>query len=79
MSDWHHHSCDSAGVAAVMDAIHTVQYLHLLPFVLGATMFFGFEVCAALLWGMLTLVPDFSLAGVLLNAEAYEDLRWMSA
>jgi hypothetical protein len=60
-----------------MDAIHTVQYLHLLPFVLGATMFFGFDVWAALLWGVLTLVPDFSLAGVL-SAEAYEDLRRMS-
>ena len=45
-----------SGIAAVIAAIHTLQYLHLLPFFLGPMMFFGFDLWAALLWGVLTLI-----------------------
>lgn len=45
-----------SGIAAVIAAIHTLQYLHLLPFFLGPMMFFGFDVWAALLWGVMTLI-----------------------
>jgi hypothetical protein len=45
-----------AGVAAVVAGIHTLQYLHLLPFYFGAVAFFGFDLFAALLWGLLTAI-----------------------
>lgn len=45
-----------SGIAAVLAAIHTLQYLHLLPFFLGPMMFFGFDLWAALLWGVLTVI-----------------------
>lgn len=45
-----------AGIAAVVSAIHTLQYLHLLPFFLGPLSFFGFDLWGAILWGALTLI-----------------------
>jgi len=45
-----------SGVAAVIAAIHTLQYLHLMPFFLGPMMFFGFDLWAALLWGVSTAI-----------------------
>ena len=45
-----------SGVAAVIAAIHTLQYLHLLPFILGPLMFFGFDLWGALLWGALAAI-----------------------
>jgi hypothetical protein len=43
-----------SGIAAVIAAIHTLQYLHLLPFFLGPLTFFGFDPLAALLWAATT-------------------------
>jgi hypothetical protein len=45
-----------AGVAAVVAAFHTLQYLHLLPFTLGPVAFWGFDLWGAILWGLTTLV-----------------------
>jgi hypothetical protein len=45
-----------AGVAAVVAAIHTLQFLHLFPFFLGSVAFFGFDLLAAVLWGVLTAI-----------------------
>jgi hypothetical protein len=45
-----------AGAAAVIAAIHTLQYLSILPFVLGPLRFFGFDLLAALLWACTTFV-----------------------
>src|SRR4051794_12633826 len=39
-------------VAAVIAAIHALQYLHILPFFLGPMAFFGFDLFAGLLWGL---------------------------
>jgi hypothetical protein len=45
-----------AGLATIFAAIHTLQYLHLLPFFLGGMAFFGFDLGGALLWGLMTLI-----------------------
>lgn len=45
-----------SGIAAVIAGIHTLQYLHLLPFFLGPMVFFGFDLWGALLWGMLAAI-----------------------
>ncbi len=45
-----------AGLAAIVAAIHTLQYLHLFPFFLGPMMFFGFDLLGALMWGLMTVV-----------------------
>jgi len=45
-----------AGIATVIAAIHTLQFLHLFPFFLGNMAFFGFDLWGALMWGLLTLV-----------------------
>jgi hypothetical protein len=45
-----------AGIATVIAAIHTLQYLHLFPFFLGPMAFFGFDLLGALLWGVTTLI-----------------------
>jgi hypothetical protein len=45
-----------AAVATIFAAIHTLQYLHLLPFFLGGMAFFGFDLVGALLWGLMTLI-----------------------
>jgi hypothetical protein len=45
-----------AGIATVISAIHTLQYLHLFPFFLGGMAFFGFDLWGALLWGLMTVV-----------------------
>jgi hypothetical protein len=45
-----------AAVATIFAAIHTLQYLHLLPFFLGGMAFFGFDLGGALLWGLMTLI-----------------------
>jgi hypothetical protein len=43
-------------IAAVLAAVSTLQYLHLVPFVLGPVSFFGFDPLGALLWGITTVV-----------------------
>jgi hypothetical protein len=45
-----------AGLATVVSAIHTLQYLHLFPFFLGPVTFFGFDLWGALLWGVMTAI-----------------------
>jgi hypothetical protein len=45
-----------AAVATIFSAIHTLQYLHLLPFFMGPMAFFGFDIWGALLWGLSTLI-----------------------
>jgi hypothetical protein len=45
-----------AGIAAVVAAIHTLQFLHLLPFFLGPVAFFSFDILAAVLRGVLTVI-----------------------
>ena len=45
-----------AAIATVLAAIHTLQYLHLLPFFLGGMAFFGFDLWGAILWGIMTLI-----------------------
>ncbi len=45
-----------AALATILAAIHTLQYLHLLPFFLGPMAFFGFDLWGALLWALMTLV-----------------------
>jgi hypothetical protein len=45
-----------AALATIFAAIHTLQYLHLLPFFLGGMAFFGFDLGGALLWGLMTLI-----------------------
>jgi hypothetical protein len=45
-----------SGIAMVIAAIHTLQYLHLFPFFLGSMAFFGFDLWGALLWGVLTAI-----------------------
>jgi hypothetical protein len=56
-------------VAAVIGAIHTLQYLHLLPFFLGPMTFFSFDLWGALMWGVLTLIYIW-VARMLWNVEA---------
>jgi hypothetical protein len=45
-----------AGVAGVIAAYHTLQYLHVLPFWLGPVGFYGFDLWGALMWAILTVV-----------------------
>ena len=45
-----------SAIAAIIGAIHTLQYLHLMPFFLGPMTFFGFDLWGAILWGVMTLI-----------------------
>jgi hypothetical protein len=45
-----------AGLAALLAAYHTLQYLGLLPFILGPLRFYGFDLFGALLWGVTAAV-----------------------
>jgi hypothetical protein len=45
-----------AGIAALIAAIHTLQFLHLFPFFLGNMAFFGFDLWGAILWGLMTVI-----------------------
>ncbi|MBV9576996.1 MAG: hypothetical protein JO057_00250 [Chloroflexi bacterium] len=45
-----------AGIATILAAIHTLQYLHILPFFIGSMAFFGFDLWGALLWALMTLI-----------------------
>jgi hypothetical protein len=45
-----------AGIATIIAAIHTLQYLHILPFFIGQMAFFGFDLWGALLWGLMTVI-----------------------
>jgi hypothetical protein len=45
-----------AGLAGVVSAYHTLQYLHVLPFWLGPISFYGFDLWGAILWGVLTVI-----------------------
>jgi hypothetical protein len=45
-----------AGIAGVVAAYHTLQYLHILPFWLGSVAFYGFDLGGALLWLILTVI-----------------------
>jgi hypothetical protein len=45
-----------AAVATIIAGIHTLQYLHLLPFMWGPVAFFQFDLLGALLWGVLTII-----------------------
>src|SRR5579871_6565986 len=58
-----------SAIAAIIGAIHTLQYLHLLPFFLGPMTFFSFDLWGALMWGVLTLIYIW-VARMLWNVEA---------
>jgi hypothetical protein len=45
-----------SAIAAILAAIHTLQYLHLFPFALGPMTFFGFDLWGAILWAITTFV-----------------------
>jgi hypothetical protein len=45
-----------SGIAAIISAIHTLQYLHLLPVFVGPMTFFTFDIWGALMWGVMTLI-----------------------
>jgi hypothetical protein len=45
-----------AGIAGVVAAEHTLQYLHIMPFWLGPIGFYGYDLWAALLWGITTVI-----------------------
>jgi len=45
-----------AGIAGVISAYHTLQFLHILPFWLGPVAFFGFDIWSAILWGISTVI-----------------------
>jgi hypothetical protein len=45
-----------SALATVLAGIHTLQYLHLLPFTLGPMAFFGFDLWGAILWAITTFV-----------------------
>lgn len=45
-----------AGLAGIIAAYHTLQYLHILPFWLGGIAFWGFDLWGALLWGLMTVL-----------------------
>jgi hypothetical protein len=45
-----------AGVAGVIAAYHTLQYLHIMPFWLGGMAFWGFDLWGAVLWGLTTFM-----------------------
>ena len=62
-----------AGVAMVIAGIHTLQYLHLLPFFLGNMAFFGFDLWGAILWGFMT----FLYAWILTQLWTVNPQGWM--
>jgi len=45
-----------AGIAGLVAAYHTFQYLHILPFFLGPIAFYGTDLLGALLWGITTII-----------------------
>jgi hypothetical protein len=45
-----------AGIAGVIAAWHTLQYLHVMPFTLGPVQFWGFDLWGAILWGISTIL-----------------------
>jgi len=45
-----------AGVSALAALWRTLQYLHILPFTLGPLQFYGFDLIAAVLWGVTTAI-----------------------
>jgi hypothetical protein len=45
-----------AGIAGLVAAYHTFQYLHILPFWMGPVAFYGFDLLGALLWAITTVV-----------------------
>jgi hypothetical protein len=45
-----------AALAGLAAAVHTLQYLHLVPFMIGPVAFFGFDPLGALLWGLTTAI-----------------------
>jgi hypothetical protein len=45
-----------AGIAAVLAAIHTLQFLGIFPFILGPVSFRTFNLFYALMWGLLVWV-----------------------
>ena len=51
-----HHSRHPGGYGDGPRRIHTLQYLHLLPFTLGPMAFFGFDLWGAILWAITTFV-----------------------
>jgi hypothetical protein len=45
-----------AGIAGFVSVVHTLQYLHLMPFFLGPLAFFGFDLLSAFLWAVSALI-----------------------
>lgn len=43
-------------LGAIVAGIHTLQMLHLFPFVLGPVKFFTFDLFGAILWGIMFLI-----------------------
>jgi hypothetical protein len=44
-----------AGLGTLFAAFNTLQYLHILPVLVGGYAFFNFDLAAALLWGVTTI------------------------
>src|SRR4051812_7183880 len=45
-----------AGIAGVIAAYHTLQYLHIMPVWLGSIAFWGFDPWGAVVWGLATVL-----------------------
>jgi hypothetical protein len=62
-----------AGLATVAAGFHTLQFLHLLPFVTPAVAFYDFDLVGALLWGVATAIYAWVTRGL----WAVEPQAWM--
>jgi hypothetical protein len=45
-----------AWLAALVAIVHTLQFLHLLPFTLGPLQFYGYDLLGALLWAVMAAI-----------------------
>jgi hypothetical protein len=45
-----------AGIAGFVAVVHTLQYLHLVPFFLGPMAFYGLDLFGAILWAISALI-----------------------
>jgi hypothetical protein len=61
-----------AGIAGFVAVVHTLQYLHLMPFFLGPLSFYGFDLLGAVLWGISALVWTWVAANLwLVNPQGW--------
>jgi hypothetical protein len=60
-------------LAALIAAIHALQYLHFFPFLLGPLAFFSFNLTGAILWGLSALI----YAWLFLSLWAVDPQVWL--